>query len=265
MRIKLSDFTIAYEDTGRGLPLLLIHGFPFNHRMWHPQIEALSGSARVIAPDLRGHGESTPVPGPYSMDQLAGDLAELLDTLNVKQPIVLCGLSMGGYISFAFYRRFPGRVAGLILAATRAKPDTQEGKANRDKTAEKTRKEGVRSVADSMIEKLFAPQTLRQNPDLVEQVRTMMAGTSEEGMIGALMGMKERPDSTPTLEEIQPPALIIHGRDDQIVPLEEAEAMQSTMRDAKLVVVPDAGHLVNMEQPEAFNHAVRRYLEQFRV
>lgn len=265
MRIKISDFSLAYTDVGRGLPLLFIHGFPFNHRMWQPQIETLSDIARAIAPDLRGHGESSPVPGPYNMDQLAGDLAELLDTLGITQPVVLCGLSMGGYVSFAFYRNYPGRVAGLILAATRAKPDTPEGKANRDKTAEKAREEGVRPVVDGMIGKLFAPQTYRQNPALVEEVRTMMEGTSQAGMIGALMAMKERPDSTPTLREIQPAALIIHGREDQIVPLEEARQMQAEIPEARLVEIPDAGHLVNLEQPEAFNHAVRDYLEQFSV
>lgn len=255
------DFGMAYIDTCDQLTVLCIHGYPLNSAMWEPQMEDLAGTVRVIAPDLRGHGRSEPMPGPYSMDLLADDCLGLLDYLGIENPVVVCGLSMGGYVAFEFFRRYPERVAGLILVSTKAKPDTPEGKAARDAAIAKAKKEGVAAVAADMLPKLLASQTYDEDSELVEFVQEMMEDTSLEGMVGALQAMKDRPDSTPTLATIDVPTLIIHGADDQLIPLSEARAMQAAIEGSELVVIPEAGHLPNLEQIDLFSDAVLDFLD----
>jgi len=260
MRINLQDTNLFVEDLGSGVPLLLIHGFPLNREIWRPQIETFSATARVIALDLRGHGQSPPTGGPYSMDLLADDCADVLEVLKVDQPVVVCGHSMGGYVSFAFYRRHSEKVAGLILAATRSGADSDEAKINRDKSAQGIEIHGTQPVIDSMLPIIMAPQTYLERPELVTRVRDIMSQTSASGMISALLGMKTRSDSTPTLGQINVPTLIIHGADDQIIPLSDSEDMQSMIPDSQLDVIPDAGHLPNLEQDQLFNQPVKNFL-----
>lgn len=255
------DFGMAYIDTCDQLTVLCIHGYPLNSAMWEPQMEDLAGTVRVIAPDLRGHGRSEPMPGPYSMSLLADDCLGLLDYLGIENPVVVCGLSMGGYVAFEFFRRYPERVAGLILVSTKAKPDTPEGKAARDAAIAKAKKEGVAAVAADMLPKLLASQAYDEDSELVEFVQEMMEDTSLEGMVGALQAMKDRPDSTPTLAAIDVPTLIIHGADDQLIPLSEARAMQAAIKGSELVVIPEAGHLPNLEQIDLFSDAVLDFLD----
>jgi len=260
MKTRLTDFTMAYDETGSGKPILFIHGFPLNRKMWEPQIEAFSDNMHVIAPDLRGHGETEAIPGPYEMEMLADDCHGLLEALGVTQPVVVCGLSMGGYATLAFYRKYPERAAGLILAATRAGADSEEGKANREKAAAQAQEKGVSAIIDGMLPKILAPGTYETRPELVERVREMMAETSVEGVVGAQLGMKERPDSTPLLTQIRVPTLVLHGAEDQILPPSEAEATHTAIQGSQLHILPDAGHLLNLEQPERFNRAVADFL-----
>lgn len=260
MRIKVRDITMEHEDLGTRTPLLFIHGYPLNRHLWDEQVSELSDIARVLAPDLRGHGGSTAVTGPYSMDLHAEDCQAFLDALRVTQPVVLCGLSMGGYVAFAFYRKYPGRVAGFILAATRAGAEAPEGKANRDKAMALAREEGVGAIAASMLPKMLAPKTYSAKPQLVARVKAMMEGTPLEGVLGDLAGLRDRPDSTPTLAAIDRPTLILHGADDQLIPASEAEVMRARIRGSELKIIPDAGHLLNMEQPEVFNDTAREFL-----
>ena len=258
--IKLHDFSMAYSENGEGRPLLFVHGYPLNRRMWQPQIDGLADMARVIAPDLRGHGDSQAVPGPYSMDLLADDLNALLDALHISQTVYLCGLSMGGYVAFAFYRRYAQRLAGLILAATRAAADSAQARASREQAAQTARQQGVAAIVEGMAAKMLSPQTVEQRPALAVQVKEIMLRTSLEGVLGDLEGMKERPDSTPTLSQITIPTLVIHGADDQIIPLAEAQAMQAAIPNAQMEVISGAGHLLNLEQAETFNAAVRGFV-----
>ena len=255
------DFSMAFIDSCDRLSMLLIHGFPLNSTMWSIQLDDLNNYARIIAPDLRGHGNSDPVPGPYAMSQFADDCADLMEYLAVATPFVVGGLSMGGYVAFEFYRRYPELVAGLILTATKAAPDSAEAKANRDAAAANVIKNGVTDLVEGMLPKLFSPTTWKNDPELVSFVRDMLMKTSVEGAVGALLAMKERPDSTATLAEIRVPTLIIHGADDQIIPLAEAQAMHKAIKGSKLVVIEDAGHLPNLEQPDEFNDAVIDFLE----
>ena len=256
------DFVMAFQDSCDKLALLLIHGFPLSSQMWTPQLEDLGEFARVIAPDLRGHGQSDSVSGPYSITMLADDCADLLGHLNVATPFVVCGLSMGGYIALEFYRRYPEHVAGLILAATRAGADSDEGKANRDKAAELAKNEGATAVAAGMLPKMLAPQNYEFDEALVDYVKDNMGSASLNGVVGALAAMRDRVDSTPTLGDIEVPVLIIHGAADQLIPLSEAEAMHQAIPNSELVIVPEAGHLPNLEQPDYFNDAIIDFLEE---
>ena len=261
MRAQLPGLTMAYEASGSGRPLLLLHGYPLNRRIWQPQFDALLDAAWIVAPDLRGHGETQASEGAYSMEQLADDAAALLEELGISQPVVVGGLSMGGYAALAFYRKYRHRVAGLVLASTRAGADSAEGRAGREKTAAAAHANGAGAIADAMLPKMLAPRTYETNPDLAHRVRAIMAGTSVAGIVGALLGMRDRPDSTPLLAEVDQPVLVIHGAQDQLIPPSEAEAMYAAMPNSRLELVPGAGHLVNMEQPASFNAAVRTFLQ----
>jgi len=264
--ISLPDFTLAYEEHGSGLPLLFIHGYPLDRSLWQPQLDRLAGTARLIAPDLRGHGGSSspswevPESHPHSMELLAGDCAHLLDALGITTRVVLCGLSMGGYVALAFQRLYPERLAGLILAATRAAPDSAEGKAGRDKSAVLARASGTVAVVDGMLPRMFAPGTYTDKPALVERVRQMMLATPPDTMIADLLGMRNRPDSTPGLARIECPVLVIHGSEDQLIPAAEAETMAAVIPGARFRLLPGAGHLLNLEQPDTFNQALVDFL-----
>lgn len=254
------DFSLAYLDSVPDLTALLIHGFPLNSQMWWPQLRALNQQARLIAPDLRGHGESEAVPGPYSMALLADDCMSLLDSLGISEPVVIGGLSMGGYVAFEIVRRYPQRVAGLLLTATRASADSEQARAEREKAIVNVQTQGVGPLAAGMLPRLLSPITYENDHQLVEFLMQMMESTSPNGAIGALQAIRDRSDSRPTLPDIGVPTLIIHGADDQIVPLAEAQAMQAAIPQAHLIVLPDAGHMPNLEQPDAFNAALGEFL-----
>ena len=254
------DFTMSYMDSCDKIPVLLIHGFPLDSSMWELQFQDIGDLTRLIAPDLRGHGMSETT-AQYDMGQLAADCAGLIDSMGIQRPIVVCGLSMGGYVALEFYRRYPERVAGLILAATRAGADSEAGKKGRDEMITAVSQNGSEAIANVMLPKFFTPQTLAEDEELISYVNEIMLNNSPEGMIGALTAMKERADSTDLLAEIAVPTLIIHGEEDQLIPLSEAEAMLNVIEDAELAILADAGHLPNLEQPEAFNEAVIEFLE----
>src|SRR5687768_14435547 len=194
--IRIDDIQMAYTDTGVGRPIVLLHGYPFNRSLWNEQVAALSNSYRIITPDLRGFGESDSSPGPATMSRMAQDVAQLLDHLEITRAVI-GGLSMGGYVTLAFYKQFPSRVRALILADTRAQADTEEGKQARTQQAEKALSEGMAGIADSMLPKLLTPETVSKRPEVVKRVRDMMLKTKPEGAAGALLGMAERDDQTP--------------------------------------------------------------------
>lgn len=256
-------YLMSYEDSCDRVPVLWIHGFPLSRLLWDFQIDDLADLARQITPDLRGLGESEATEPPYSLETYTTDCVRLLDHLGFKGPVVVGGLSMGGYIALDFYRRHPQRVAGLILAATRAGADTPEGQAGRDQTAALAAAEGVGAVVEAMLPRLFAPGNFQGQPDLVKFVREMMMSASVDGVRGALAAMRDRPDSTLLLTTIDVPTLVIHGHDDQLIPVNEARAAAQAIPGAELVILQAAGHLPNLEQPEEFNDAVRAFLEPF--
>jgi 3-oxoadipate enol-lactonase len=262
MRAQLNDIVLGYDASGSGRPLVLIHGYPLNRKLWRFQMDNLTEAARLIAPDLRGHGESSGAEA-ASVDRYADDLVELLDDLGLAGPAVVAGLSMGGYVALAFFRRHPERVAALILAATRAGADSEAGKANRDKAIALAREKGVEAIAESMLPKMLAPASYDAKPELADEVRHMMAATPLNAVIGDLSAMRDRPDSTELLGGILQPVLVIHGQEDQLIPPSEAEAAYARLPNARLALIPRAGHLLNLEQPEAFDAEVRTFLKSF--
>jgi 3-oxoadipate enol-lactonase len=268
MRIQLSGLTISYDDSGARPStsqaiILFIHGYPLNRKLWEFQTRELADSARLLMPDLRGFGESDATPGPYSMELLADDCLTFLNWLGIIEPVIICGLSMGGYIAFSLYRKYPQRVKGLILSATRAAADSLEAKTNRDKAIVLAEKEGAEAIARLMLPKMLSSRTYHSCPETVEFVRSMLLSASVPGITGVLAGMRDRPDSTSLLGQISVPTLLIFGEEDQFVPRLEAETMRDSIRNAKLQWIPDAGHLPNIEQPAMYNSLIQEYLVAF--
>lgn len=250
----------AVVDRGRGPPLLLVHGFPFDHRMWAAQIEALSGTHRVIAPDLRGFGGSVVSPGTVPMERHADDLAALLEVLDERRPVVLAGFSMGGYVAFAALRRRALRLAGLVLCDTRAIPDDAAGVRSRHELADRVLEQGAAVVAEAMLPRLLAPATPSARPDVVAAARTMMEAAAPEGVAAALRGMAARPDARPGLGAIAVPTLVLCGAHDAIASPDEMAELAAAIPSARFVSVPGAGHLAPMERPEAVSWALAAFL-----
>jgi 3-oxoadipate enol-lactonase len=252
---------MAYEDVGSGPPIILLHGYPFNRSMWREQAEMLREHYRVITTDLRGHGETSATQEPATIAEMVQDVAALLDKLEIKH-VILGGLSMGGYVALAFYRRFgQERVRALILADTRSQADTPEARRNREEQAEKILKQGMSSIADDFLKKVLTPATLSQHPEITERVREMIVTTKAQGAAAALRGMAARPDQTDFLPEIIAPVLIIVGSEDQLTPPVDAEMMRSKIPGSRLEIIEGASHLSNLERPAEFNRAVKNFLD----
>jgi 3-oxoadipate enol-lactonase len=251
---------MAYTDAGAGDPVVLIHGYPFNRSLWNEQVDALSSNHRVIAPDLRGFGETDSSHEPATMNRMAQDVAQLLDHLEIQQAVI-GGLSMGGYVALAFYKQFPSRVRALILADTRAQADTEEAKQTRAQQAEKALSEGMAGIADAMLPKLLTPETVSKRPEIVKRIRDMMLKVKPEGAAAALHGMAQRDDQTQLLSQISSPALILVGADDVLTPVADSEKMNQEIKGSRLVVLENAGHVSNLERTEEFNEALLEFLK----
>lgn len=253
------EISIRYDDTGTGTPVVLVHGHPFDRTMWREQVDRLGTGYRIIAPDLRGYGNSTVVPGVTLLDDFACDIAVLLDGLGVDR-FVLGGLSMGGQIVLEFYRRFPDRVRALVLADTFAKADDEGGRRWRNDMADRLLREGMNAYADEVLPKMISPKTIREQPDVAEHVLRMMRDTAPEGAAAALRGRARRRDYSDLLADIAVPTLLVVGRDDEFTPVGDAEFMHEHISDSRLVVVDGAGHMPNIERPNEFNRAVADFL-----
>src|ERR1700752_252141 len=257
----IDDIELGYTDVGSGPPLVLIHGYPFDRTLWTEQINTLSDTHRVIAPDLRGFGESETANTEASMSGMARDVASLMDHLGVDRAVI-GGLSMGGYVAFAFYRQYPERVKALVLADTRPQADTEEGKQTRREQSQKALAEGMAGIADSMLPKLLTPETVSKRPELVKRIRDMMLRTKPAGAAGALLAMATRDDQTPILKGISVPTLILVGRDDAITPLKDSERIHAEIPGSRLAILENAGHVSNLEQTERFNSELLSFLKE---
>ena len=247
---------VVEEEPGPGAPVVLLHGFPFDRRLWRGQRPALAGY-RLFLPDLRGHGESDASPPPYSMVSLAEDLRRELDHLGLDR-IALGGLSMGGYVALAFAARYPERLRALLLLDTHPLADPPAVRRARADQAARVRKAGPEAVVDELATRLVGGRDV--DPEVIALTREMILGTSRDGMVGALEGMATRPDSTPGLAAISCPTLIVVGSDDTIAPPAMAREMAAAIPHAQLVEVPGAGHLAPLERPDLVNAALARFL-----
>jgi 3-oxoadipate enol-lactonase len=255
--LQISAGTVRYLESGKGWPVVLLHAFPLSAEMWRPQLEHVPDGWRMLAPDLRGFGGSrTSVARTF--DDMAVDIVEWLDRLEIDAATI-GGLSMGGYVTFALFRRAPERFNAMILANTRAIADSPDGRAARDKMSELVRREGASAVADQMLPKLVGA-TSQARPELAVTVRAMIEAQSVEAIDGAIRALRDRPDSTPLLPHIGVPALVIAGEEDAIIPVSESADMARQLARAQQVTIPHAGHLSNLEAPDAFNAALENFL-----
>ena len=261
--ISIGSASLHVLDQGRGQPLLLVHGFPLDHTMWREQVGELSKAFRVLAPDLRGFGKSSPVTGDdtvVTMAHFADDLATMLSAMSIPDPVTLCGLSMGGYIAFQFAARHADRLGRLILCDTKAAADTKEAAENRHKLAAKVLSEGSQAAADAMLSKLFSKRAIESKSPFVEETRQVILRTRPQTIAAALRGMAAREDFTPKLETIDVPTLVLCGAEDVITPPTEMRSIAAAIAGAEYCEIPAAGHMSPLEVPQAVNEAIRKFL-----
>ncbi|MHB8597001.1 MAG: alpha/beta fold hydrolase [Ktedonobacteraceae bacterium] len=261
MKTIVNNVGIAYDDHGVGMPVIFLHAFPLHRSMWNGELTALLGEERyrLVALDWRGFGESDIVDGTSTMEIFADDVAGLMDALGM-QNAVLCGLSMGGYAAFAFLRKYPQRVRGLILADTRPGDDTAEARANRENVARIAEAQGTEAIADMQVPRLLSAFTRQQYPEVEARVRQMIYAATPQGIAAASRGMAQRADSTSALVTITCPTLVIVGEEDKLTPPQVARDYAAQIPGAQFVSIALAGHLSNLEQPEAFLQAVSGFL-----
>jgi 3-oxoadipate enol-lactonase len=261
-RLNVRGVDLHVLVRGTGLPLVLVHAFPLDHSMWSAQIERFASQAQVIAPDLRGFGSSGVTAGTVTMEQLADDLAAILDQLAVTEPVVLCGLSMGGYAAFQFARKYPQRLRALVLSNTRSAADTPEARQARLKMVDQVLADGSAVVADAMLPRFFTAESYHRVPGAVEFVRERILLTPAEGIAAALRGLAERPDVTDFLSQLRVPTLVVAGSDDVITPESEMRAMAAKIANSEFIVLPGVGHLSALQAPVEFNSVLARFLRR---
>lgn len=252
---------VRYLEAGAGWPVVLLHGFPLSADMWRPQLERVGDGCRLLAPDLPGFGPDPVMraPGTTGMDDLAAAVESFMDALELERGTI-GGLSMGGYVALALFRKAPQRFERIVLADTRSQADSAEGRAGRAAMLERLAAVGPSAVADDMMPKLLGTTTRRERRAIEPAVRAMIEANRAPGLAAAIEAMRDRPDSTPDLAAIGIPALILAGDEDVITPLADAVAMQARIARSRLVVLPSAGHLSNLETPDAFSQALADFL-----
>jgi len=241
------------EEVGKGIPVVLVHGFPLDHTIWEPVAEGLKDEARVIMPDLRGHGKSPHTEDVYTMRLLAEDLHALIDRLGLEK-VILVGHSMGGYAALAFANAYPARLSALGLVATQADPDSPEKRQGRLVSARETKRRGARFIANGM------PAKLTDDLDIQKKMMDLILATRPGAIINSLKGMAERSDANLWLPSIKVPAVVVAGLKDQLVPLERAQTMAQMLSKGWLVEVPDAGHMPMLEKPQAVIDALKQLI-----
>ncbi|TWT85670.1 AB hydrolase superfamily protein YdjP [Posidoniimonas polymericola] len=263
--IPVNDIAMHVRTEGAGIPVLLVHGFPLDHTMWDAQVEVLAEHCRVIAPDLRGYGATELAdagdPPKITMQQYADDLAALLDALGVDEPVVYAGFSMGGYIGWQFVKNHRDKLRALVLVDTRASDDADDARKMRLKMANHVQEWGAEKVAEAMIPKLFAESSLDALHPMVARTREVISATNPLAIAAAQRGMAERPDSTPDLAGINVPTMAIVGAEDQLSQPEEVQRVVNAIPNAGLVVIPAAGHMAPVEQPDAVNLVLTEFVK----
>ena len=259
MRARIAGTELSYDVRGEGPALLFLHAFPLSLGMWDAQAAALAETCRVLRFDARGFGASAPTDGILTMERIADDAAALLDHLGISRAVV-CGCSMGGYAAFALVRRHAERLRGLVLANTRAGADTPEARAKRSLLSEQVRARGVEAAVEAFLPGLLGRTTHAERPEVVTRVREAVLAAAPGAICAALAGLAARADSSDTLREVRVPALLLGGEEDTLTPPTEARALHAALSGSRLEVVPAAGHLAAIENPDAFNRALGEFL-----
>lgn len=259
MKAEINGIQMGFEIIGgMGLPIVLIHGFGLNRSIWKAMAENYLSEHTVILPDLRGHGESQAPTGAYSMDVLAEDLSALLDFLNYEKAVI-CGHSMGGYVTLAFAEKFPKRLSGLGLITTHAAADSEAKQKDRYQMVEAVRENGAVVLAESLAPKLTKDDSIRR------QSHQILAGTDPAGIIGAIMGMAERPARMDLLPEIEVPTLVVAGNEDQIIEVEIARQMADSLPQGRFLLIEDSGHMPMIEAPKALGEGLSWLLSKVKA
>lgn len=262
MRIEISPgISLSYQLSGTGQTIVFLHPFPMDHRLWQSQIEHFAPQYQVLTPDLRGFGNSdgfgaqTP-----SIEQMADDLNALLDVLKITEPIVLCGLSIGGYVALRFAQKYFSRLRGLVICDSRAQADTDETKAGRDRMIAFAKEHTSVEIVEKVLSGLLGKTSLRTRPELIERVKEIGSSQSQQAILDALAALRDRPDAIDWLPQITIPTLLIFGEEDALAPSHVIETLCAGLPQSTLVKLPKAGHFSALEQPEMFNSALEEYL-----
>lgn len=260
LTIEVSDFNLSYDDVGVGqIPIIFLHGFPFDKSMWKQQCEFLKTSYRLIACDIRGFGKSKDEQTSLNINLFADDLIQFMDKLKIDKAII-CGLSMGGFITLNAIKRFPERFEALILCDTQCIADTVEVKQKRLKSIEKIEENGVTSFNEKFVKNVFHEDSLTNKKELVENLRSVVFANSQNIIIQGLLALAKRSETCSSLIEINMPTLIICGREDAVTPLEQSEYMKNHIKGSVLKIIDKAGHVSNLEQPDEFNNHLQEFL-----
>jgi 3-oxoadipate enol-lactonase len=260
MKLTVNDTSIAYEESGQGVPIILLHGFPLDHQMWRNQVQALQSSYRVITPDLRGMGGSSVPQDNIKLDDYANDILALMDQLQIEKA-VLGGFSMGGYIAFSLLRKAPERFSALVLANTRPEADAQEGRKNRITMAASLLEKGSVVAKDAMMPKLLSEKTQQAMPQLIVELGSMINSMNPQGLVHACLAMAFRQDSVSLLPLITVPTLVISGEQDAITPPDVMKSMAERIPGSHFVEIQGAAHLTPMENAESFNTSLLEFLK----
>ena len=260
--ISINNLSVSYNDHGPddAPAIIFIHGFPLNKSMWDLQVEAVKENYRVIAYDIRGHGNSDPGMDEFFIELFVNDLLRLMEKLGIEKSI-LCGLSLGGYIALNAVLKYPDRFDGLILNDTQCIADTPEIKENRCIAIIRIKEKGVQQYADESIKKLFSPGSFTKKKNVIAAVKEMIISTPKQSLSNTLHALAERKETCTQLQEINIPVLIMVGTEDKITPIAAAQQMHEKIANSKLEIIQEAGHLSNLENPTAFNTHLVKFLE----
>jgi pimeloyl-ACP methyl ester carboxylesterase len=262
MRTEISPgISLSYQLTGTGQTIVFLHPFPMDHRLWESQIEHFAPHNQVLTPDLRGFGNSEGFGAqmPF-IEQMADDLNALLDVLKITERIVLCGLSIGGYVALRFAQKYFSRLRGLVICDSRAQADTDETKAGRDRMIAFAKEHTSGEIVGKVLSGLLGKTSLRTRPELIERVKEIGSSQSQQAILDALAALRDRPDATAWLKKITIPTLLIFGEEDALAPSHVIETLLAGLPQSTLVKLPKAGHFSALEQPEMFNSALEEYL-----
>lgn len=269
MKATINNNLTRYIDVGSqtSTPIIFIHGFPFSHKMWNfpgGQIDALSATHRVIAYDIRGHGESEVGGGHYSIELFVDDLFALMDHLNIPKAI-LCGLSMGGYIALRATERNPERIIGLALCDTKSEADGNEAKIKRANGIKFVQTNGMKYYAQDYVKIVFAQASFESHPEAIKTIQSIVERTAPTTIFGTLLALAARTDTTASLANIKCPTLILVGEKDTVTPIAAAQSMKDKIPGSTMVVIPKAGHVSNMENPTEFNKHLVEFVSSIKV